>query len=134
MHQMRAYLITGAAILAAAAAVLYVVFADAPDTVSGDKIVDMRSKSTVPIVLTDVGFEPRYVRVSVGTEIVFTTSRSNQFWPASNEHPTHSLYSEFDSKRPLAPNESWSFVIERVGEWSYHDHVRSYYTGRIYVE
>lgn len=101
---------------------------------STQSVVDMRGASEVSIVLTDEGFTPRYVRVTSGTKITFTTTRANQFWPASNEHPTHSIYPEFDSKQQIEPGSSWSVVLSRKGEWSYHDHLRSYFIGRIYVD
>lgn len=97
-------------------------------------IVDARGQDEVSIVLTDDGFIPRYVRINKGTNVIFTTTRQNQFWPASNEHPSHTIYPAFDAKRPLEPHESWSFTFDRAGEWGLHDHVRSYYTGIIYVE
>ncbi|PIR83791.1 hypothetical protein COU18_02285 [Candidatus Kaiserbacteria bacterium CG10_big_fil_rev_8_21_14_0_10_51_14] len=97
-------------------------------------IVDAREQDTVSIVLSEEGFIPRYVLIRKGTTINFTTTREYQFWPASNEHPAHTMYSAFDPQQPLESEDSWSFVFDRAGEWSFHDHVRSYYTGIIYVE
>lgn len=97
-------------------------------------IFDAREQDTVSVVLSDEGFIPRYVRVRNGTTVTFTTTREYQFWPASNEHPAHTIYSAFDPERPIDPGQSWSFTFDRVGEWRLHDHIRSYYTGTIYVE
>ena len=96
--------------------------------------LDLRGQSSISIVLTEEGFKPRYVRVRKGTEVVFSTSREVPFWPASSHHPWHTLYPEFDPKRSVAPNETWAFTFERIGEWGFHDHTHSYYTGMIYVE
>lgn len=96
-------------------------------------IADHRGEAKVFVVLTDAGFEPRYVRITQGTQVVFTTTRANQFWPASDPHPSHSIYPEFDPKEPIMPDSSWSFIFDKVGEWGYHDHLRSYFTGTIYV-
>lgn len=101
---------------------------------SGPDIVDMRSKSEVHISLGEKGFEPARVRVSLGTKIVFSTSRPYKFWPASNPHPSHDLYPEFDPKDPISASSTWDFVIEKSGVWGYHDHIRSYYTGVVYVQ
>lgn len=87
----------------------------------------------VPVVLTDTGYEPAELNVKVGTEIVFSTERGKPHWPASNLHPTHEQYPEFDPKKPLEPNEEWSFVVDQAGRWDFHDHIRSYYVGTIYV-
>ncbi len=99
-----------------------------------EKIADLRGQSEVSVVLTDGGFEPSEFYIRRGTQVTFTTTRANQFWPASNTHPDHDIYPEFDSKRPLKTDESWSFVFEKVGAWGFHDHVRSYFTGKVYVE
>lgn len=88
---------------------------------------------SVSVVLTDSGFEPRELTIEKGTEVVFSTTAGRPYWPASNLHPTHEIYSAFDPQRALAPEETWSFVFERVGTWNMHDHIRAYYTGTIHV-
>lgn len=97
-------------------------------------IVDARGQLEVAIVLTEEGFVPEFVQISPGTAVIFTTTRAHPFWPASNEHPSHTLFPAFDPKRPLASHESWSFTFDEVGERRFHDHIRSYYTGTMYVE
>jgi len=99
-----------------------------------EEIVDLRGQKSVVVVLKEDGFEPRDIRVTRGTTVTFTTERPNKFWPASNAHPAHDVYPQFDPKRVLGPEESWSFTVDAVGAWGYHDHVRSYFTGIIYVE
>lgn len=98
-----------------------------------DKGEDMTDKSELTITLSEGGFVPQYVRVRAGTVITFVTTRDKQFWPASNPHPTHGLYSGFDPEKPLQPEETWTFTPKK-GVWGYHDHIRSYYTGILYVE
>lgn len=85
------------------------------------------------VVLTEKGFEPSAVSIPVGGTVVFSTSRDFPFWPASDLHPSHGLYAAFDPKLPLAPSETWTFTFEQEGEWGFHDHLRSYYTGIVYV-
>lgn len=96
-------------------------------------IVDLRGKDRVEISLTDAGFKPQDITIDRGTTVTFSTTRSAQFWPASNPHPTHEVDPHFDPKHPLQPDDTWSFMFEKAGTWGYHDHVRSYYTGTIYV-
>jgi plastocyanin len=95
---------------------------------------DLRGQMQIEILFTEDGFLPRDIRIDRGSSVQFTTNTSKYFWPASNLHPSHDIYSDFDPRRPLAPEESWSFTFERPGIWGYHDHIRSYYTGVIYVE
>lgn len=85
------------------------------------------------IVLTQNGFFPSEITINKGDIIVFTTSAGKDFWPASDLHPTHGVYPEFDPKRPLNSGESWSFKFEKVGKWNFHDHLRSNYVGVVEV-
>lgn len=126
----KAALISLAGTLVIGASILFAYRASSSDSA----VVDLRSQDSVSIVLTDSGFSPRAIRIHAGTVVVFSTTRPNQYWPASDEHPSHQLYREFDPKKPIESTESWSFTVERVGEWGFHDHLRSYFTGRMYVE
>ncbi len=126
------YVIGAVGVIAIAAAV--VVLSLDPSTYSDSGATDMRGQSEVSIVLTDSGFRPERVIVSVGTTITFTTTRDKQFWPGSNPHPSHTLYPELDSKDAIPANESWVFFAEKTGVWGYHDHIRSYFTGVIIVK
>jgi plastocyanin len=104
------------------------------NSVSLPEAVDMRGESEISVVLREEGFVPDRVRVSAGTKVVFSTTRDRQFWPASNPHPAHTIYDAFDPQQPIASDETWTFVAEQDGVWGFHDHLRSYYTGILYVE
>jgi hypothetical protein len=133
MHALRfkkaSYVIGAIALLALLFAVLLYYRA----TYILDKGEDMTDKSELTITLTEEGFVPQYVRIRAGTKVTLSTTRDKQFWPASNPHPTHGLYTGFDPQKPLQPGESWTFTPKK-GVWGYHDHIRSYYTGILYVE
>ena len=101
---------------------------------ANEDIVDGLGQANVTVVLTDEGFVPQHIRLTKGTTVTFTTTRENAFWPASNPHPSHFIYEGFDPKEPVEPGDSWSYTFERVGVWAYHDHIRSYFIGVIYVE
>ena len=95
---------------------------------------DLRQESRPTIILTEEGFSPRAVRITRGQSITFTTTRSARFWPASDPHPEHTIYPGFDPFGPIAPEESWTFTVDRSGTWNFHDHIRSYFTGTLYVD
>lgn len=86
------------------------------------------------IVLSDSGFEPGKLTIRKGDEVVFLSKRSFPFWPASDIHPTHDIYPEFDSKRPLAVHERFTLRFNRIGKWRFHDHVSPHFMGEISVE
>lgn len=92
-----------------------------------------RVRNQYIITLTETGFSPQTVTIARGDTVVFTTTRDRPFWPASDLHPTHEIYPEFDPKKPIDPDKSWSFRFDRVGTWNFHDHLDSYFRGTIEV-
>lgn len=86
------------------------------------------------ITKTDSGFSSAAITVKLGDKVIFKNQSSKSFWPASNLHPTHTIYSEFDSLKGVPAGESYSFVFEKVGKWPYHDHLDSTQGGVITVE
>lgn len=87
----------------------------------------------VAIVLTDRGFEPQELTIQEGTMVTFSTTLDRPYWPASDAHPSHTNYPEFDPRHALSPQESWSFTFNNAGIWNFHDHLRSYFSGTVRV-
>lgn len=85
------------------------------------------------VVLHDTGYEPGELIIEAGEEVTFRTERDKPFWPASNVHPTHDVYSAFDPKKPIAANETWTFRFDDPGRYRYHDHIAPYFSGTIVV-
>lgn len=97
------------------------------------RTADMTARPEVVIVLGKSGFSPRTAYISRGTRVTFKTSEGAPFWPASAVHPSHGVYPEFDPRRPLAADESWSFVFYKDGHWDFHDHLDATKTGVVIV-
>jgi len=87
----------------------------------------------VIVKMTEDGYIPNVFRIKKGTKVRFQNVDSYGHWPASDLHPTHTLYPEFDSKRVVKAKEEWSFVFDKVGVWTMHDHLSPYITGKITV-
>lgn len=85
------------------------------------------------IEMTPEGFSPDPVTVDENVTIIFVNKDTIDRWPASNVHPTHELYPEFDPKQSIKPGESWTFKPKNVGEWKYHDHNLPHKRGMIIV-
>lgn len=85
------------------------------------------------IRMTENGFEPRELTITTGDEVTFINNDNADHWPASNFHPTHTLYSEFDALKGIVPGESWKFKFEKAGTWRMHDHLIPHFTGAIVV-
>lgn len=88
----------------------------------------------VTIQLNEMGFSPQKIEVNQGDTVVFTTNLQTPFWPASDLHPTHEIYSEFDPQEPIEPDKSWSFQFNKVGTWNFHDHLNPFFRGQVIVK
>lgn len=100
----------------------------------------------VLITYTNAGYSPASVTIKKGTTTTFKNAGTQDTWPASAMHPTHTVYPGsdikkcgtatdiFDACRGLTPGESWSFIFTEVGEWGYHDHLHARQFGSITVE
>jgi hypothetical protein len=89
---------------------------------------------TIVVSMTKQGFEPSVFTVGRGQVVEFRNiTEDAYFWPASDLHPTHELYSEFDPLEPVSPGEVWSFKFNRVGVWKFHDHIKANLRGTITV-
>lgn len=103
--------------------------------------LSQRSKSTTlkvkldgkTIVITENGFTPESLTVSVGSTIKFVNSDTYWHWPASDPHPSHTFYSELDPKQPIKPGTTWEVTLTKAGKWGIHDHLAPYVIGTITV-
>ncbi len=68
------------------------------------------------------GFSPASIEINVGDTVAFINKSTSNFWPASNPHPTHTDYPEFDAKKNITPGETYSFTFTKTGTWGYHNH------------
>lgn len=89
---------------------------------------------TVNIRITDQGFVPESISMKRGSRIEFVNETKLETWPASDLHPTHGVYPEFDPQEPISPGSSWTFTFKKTGEWRYHDHLKPNRRGTIKVE
>lgn len=115
-------------IVAGAAAFLYLQSAD-----NNSEVAAITGEPAVTIVRTAEGYEPNEVTINKGDIVLFTNESGEFHWPASDLHPTHSIYSEFDPLRPIASGEEWKFKFDRTGVWRFHDHIRANEVGTITV-
>lgn len=84
--------------------------------------------------VTDDGFEPKEIVINQGETVEFVNERTVTVWPASDIHPTHGIYPEFDPKQGIEPGEEWLFRFEKAGAWSMHDHLNPGVIGTITVQ
>ena len=75
------------------------------------------------VILTENGFSPKEINIHKGDTVIFTSTTERDFWPASDLHPTHTIYPEFDPREPVPSSKSWTFKFDKVGSWKFHDHL-----------
>jgi plastocyanin len=85
------------------------------------------------ITETKEGFSPAEITINQNDVVKFISTADKEFWPASDPHPTHTDYSEFDPKQPIESNSSWSFTFDKTGDWKFHDHLFFTHRGVIHV-
>lgn len=99
----------------------------------GAKTTEVQGEPAFTILRTSSGYEPKELTVKKG-DIVLWTNESGEFhWPASDLHPTHGVYPEFDPLKPIASGDTWKFKFDKVGVFRFHDHIRANKVGTITV-
>lgn len=91
-------------------------------------------KVAAEVIMKDDSYQPEKIQIKVGQAIRFVNASTGNHWPASNIHPTHDLYPEFDPKKELKPGETWTFTFHKKGLWRMHDHLLPYIKGVVTVE
>jgi len=99
------------------------------------------------ITYTDSGFSPKTITISLGDTVTFKNQSSDDFWPASANHPSHTVYpgsgiqkcgtsasTIFDACAHVKPGASWLFTFTNKGSWGYHDHLNAARWGTIVVQ
>lgn len=89
---------------------------------------------THTVTMTQEGYYPRDFTILQNDTVVFKNTGNVSQWPASNIHPTHNIYPEFDPKKPISPGSSWRFTFKKAGKWRYHDHLLPAVTGTVIVK
>jgi len=112
--------------------------------------VTLGDPDVAAVTLTDSGFSPSTVTVSVGDTVRFVNQSSRGMWVGSNEHPTHTDYDgtstrehcaggvttngTFDECASAPKGSSWQYTFSKAGTFGYHNHVGASDTGTVVVE
>lgn len=94
---------------------------------------DKQADFDFEVLYTANGFVPDLLDVPVGSRVAFKNSADVSLWVASDPHPAHTDYPEFDAKREYAPGETYIFQFTRTGTFSYHNHERPSDRGIVHV-
>ncbi|MEX2514768.1 MAG: hypothetical protein WD335_01405 [Candidatus Paceibacterota bacterium] len=106
------------------------------------------AENKVIIHMDQDGFDPQKITIQPGTEVIFENVGDDGHWPATNDHPSHTLYDDtdigehctddasavFDACKAIPAGESWSFVFEKEGSFGYHNHLWPHLVGEVTVQ
>lgn len=104
------------------------------DTRTNSETTKIPALKIVEVTYTAQGFKPATTTVVEGQTVEFINKSNNYFWPASNDHPSHKVYSDFDSNKPVIPGQTYSFTFEKIGTWNYHNHLNPTQVGAVIVK
>lgn len=91
---------------------------------------------TVPaqtVKMTSAGFEPASPQIVLNQEVCWKNDDAQDRWPASNIHPSHEIYPEFDPGDHIKPGDTWCFTFYQEGIWQFHDHLLPEFGGVVVV-
>jgi plastocyanin len=97
------------------------------------KAVATPNNPTVTVALKDSGFVPKDITVKAGTRVVWINKSGTATTVSSDDHPTHRLY-PFLNLGEFADGSSVQVVVEKVGKYSYHNHLNASEAGTITAE
>lgn len=103
-------------------------------TVTEETPVVNKAPKKYEITYTTDGFAPAVLSITAGDTVTFVNKSKETFWPASNDHPTHTAYPEFDAKTEIAAGKTYEFIFTKEGAWGYHNHLDSKMMGVVVVK
>tara|TARA_Y100000310_G_scaffold345709_1_gene468619 strand:+ start:21744 stop:22229 length:486 start_codon:yes stop_codon:yes gene_type:complete len=122
---------------------------DIPDEDStGNVMEDDSSDTGNTITYTAEGYSPSPLTITVGESVTWVNNSNKDMWPATAQHPSHTVYpgsdiqkcgsaeeaNLFDACRGISPEGEYTFTFTEAGEWFYHDHLTPGKFGQIIVE
>lgn len=89
---------------------------------SGEDDIEGNDVQVFDISYDGTRFTPDALSIRSGDVVIFKNKSKGAFQPASDPHPTHTDYPEFDAKQPVPAGKSYQFKFTRTGTWKFHDH------------
>lgn len=105
------------------------------------------STGPASVIYSADGFSPKNVTVKKGVAVMWTNVSAGGLQVAADNHPAHAGYdgtartthcvegapTSFDQCVTGAAGSQWSFTFNKVGVWSYHNHVNAIFGGTVTV-
>lgn len=108
--------------------------AESSSTPSGEEDIQSPDVMVYEITFNGSSYSPSSLTIKQGDIVVFKNNSDKKFWPASNDHPSHTIYPEFDADKGIDAGGKFEFKFAKVGSWGFHDHITPSAKGTIKVE
>lgn len=80
-------------------------------------------------------FTPHTVNIKKGETVTFINNSTGAMSVATDPHPTHTIYPEFDQyKTAMRGQKEFTFTFDKVGSWKFHNHLNANATGIVTVK
>ncbi len=89
------------------------------DRSKASEYIDLTGKKEVTIILKDIAFSPKDVKLSKGTKVTWMNSDDVDHYVNADSHPAHSYVLDLNSKA-LKKGESFSYTFDTAGIYPYH--------------
>ena len=96
------------------------------------KVEELQS-APLTVVYTNEGYFPKEIKIKKGETIKFINMSDRRVWTASDEHPAHTIYPEFDQKTAAGRGNEYTFKFEKIGTWGFHNHANASHIGKVIV-
>jgi plastocyanin len=103
------------------------------DRALASEYTDMRGRPEVRIALRDLRFVPSKVRISSGTNVVWTNEDNAEHYVNTDSHPAHT-YHPAQNSMALAGGGTFSVTFTDAGVYPYHCSAHTSMTASILVE
>lgn len=100
---------------------------------SGEQLEKGGVKERTVVTYTDTGYAPNSVTVKKGSIVTFVNESTRGMWTTSDLHPTHQLLPGFDQKAAAGKGGTYEYTFDKVGTWTYHNHVNAADKGTVVV-
>jgi len=107
---------------------------ETPSTTTSTDSAEPSTTESGIVTYSDSGFSPVSLTVKVGDTVNFKNQANISMWVASDPHPVHTTYPEFDAKKEVAVGGTYEFTFTKTGTWKYHNHLNPSDTGTIIVK
>ncbi|MEX0934230.1 MAG: plastocyanin/azurin family copper-binding protein [Candidatus Saccharimonadales bacterium] len=95
---------------------------------------DTEAEVQAQVRYSSSGFAPATLEISIGDTVSFVNGGNVSMWVASDSHPTHTNFPDFDARRGYGSGETYEFTFNEPGSYGYHNHLNPNHGGLIIVE